>query len=81
MKRIFAPGCALMLYKPGLAKRLHTFRHREVRLIQQVSLHMVVQVLKGEKIPVKRGLTQSMKTQCTLPVAYFTYLTCPNIPH
>jgi hypothetical protein len=24
MKRIFAPGCALMLYKPHLAKRLHT---------------------------------------------------------
>jgi len=24
MKRIFAPGCALMLYKPELAKRLHT---------------------------------------------------------
>jgi Fe-S oxidoreductase len=23
MKRIFAPGCALMLYKPGLAERLH----------------------------------------------------------
>ncbi len=23
MKRIFAPGCALMLYKPGLAMRLH----------------------------------------------------------
>lgn len=23
MKRIFAPGCALILYKPGLAKRLH----------------------------------------------------------
>lgn len=23
MKRVFAPGCALMLYKPELAERLH----------------------------------------------------------
>jgi len=30
MKRIFAPGCASMLYKPGLAKRLHTILNENI---------------------------------------------------
>jgi hypothetical protein len=30
MRRIFAPGCALMLYKPGLAKRLHTMLNKNL---------------------------------------------------
>ncbi|MBS3872098.1 MAG: (Fe-S)-binding protein [Firmicutes bacterium] len=28
MKKVYAPGCALMVYKPALAKKVHTFLQR-----------------------------------------------------
>jgi Fe-S oxidoreductase len=38
MKQVFAPGCALMLYKPHLAQRLHTFLNEGG---EQIPMHSI----------------------------------------
>jgi hypothetical protein len=36
MKRVFAPGCALMLYKPELSKKVLEFLNKDLKNIDEL---------------------------------------------